>query len=55
MNSTNTEEKIKVGYVVNDDGVILQELFQGDKIVSKKQQDYQTMYISNFQKREAFR
>jgi hypothetical protein len=48
-------ERIKVGVVLDDNtGVILGEIYEGDKIVTPKQQEYTNKYITNFQKKEAF-
>jgi hypothetical protein len=51
-NSNNT--KNKVGTVVNDDGLILTEIYEGDKIVRESQNDYTNKYITNFNKKELF-
>lgn len=49
------EERIKVGTILDDEtGVILGELYEGDKIITPKQQEYTNKYITNFQKKEAF-
>ena len=48
------EERIKVGTIVDEDGVILGGIYEGDKIVTPKQQEYTQKYITNFQKKEAF-
>ena len=34
------EERIKVGTIVDEDGVILGGIYEGDKIVTPKQQEY---------------
>ena len=52
---TNKEERVKVGIVVDDQtGVILNNIYEGDKIITPKQQEYVNKYITNFQKKEAF-
>ena len=51
---TNNEERVKVGTIVDEDGVILGGIYEGDKIVTPKQQEYTQKYITNFQKKEAF-
>ena len=38
---TNNEERIKVGTIVDEDGVILGGIYKGDKIVTPKHQEYQ--------------
>ena len=37
---TNNEERVKVGTIVDEDGVILGGIYEGDKIVTPKQQEY---------------
>lgn len=52
---TSNEECVRIGVIVSDDtGEILQNLYEGDKIVSRKQNEYTNKYISNFQAKEAF-
>lgn len=50
----NSKQKVKVASVVNDDGVILTELYQGDKILRESQSDYKQKYVTNFKKKELF-
>ncbi len=51
----NNEERVKIATVLDDEtGVILGEIYEGDKIVTPKQQEYTRKYITNFQKKEAF-
>lgn len=52
MNKPNEREKI--GTIVDTDGVIMGELYEGDKIVTKNQDEYKHKYVTNFQKKEAF-
>lgn len=54
LKKTNNEERIKVGIIVDEDGIILGGIYEGDKIVTPKQQEYTQKYITNFQKKEAF-
>lgn len=51
---TNDKVRKKVETIVDEDGVILGGIYEGDKIVVPKQQEYQNRYITNFQKKEAF-
>lgn len=53
MNNTNNNRN-KVGYVIDDFGVILNEIYEGDKIVTPKQDEYKAKHIIGFQKKEAF-
>lgn len=49
---TNNEERVKIATVLDDEtGVILGEIYEGDKIITPKQQEYTQKYITNFQKR----
>ena len=50
----NSKQKIRVGSVVDEDGVILTELYQGDKIVRESQSEYKKKYITDFNKKELF-
>ena len=50
----NSNQKVKVGSVVDEDGVILTELYQGDKIVRETQSEYKKKYITDFKKKELF-
>ena len=52
MNKPN--DRVKVGTVIDEDGVIMGEIYEGDKIVTKNQDDYKHKHIINFQKKEAF-
>lgn len=49
-----TDERVKVGTVVDEYGVILNEIYEGDKIVTPKQNEYKTKYAINFKKGDAF-
>ena len=48
---TNDKVRKKVGTIVDEDGVILGGIYEGDKIVVPKQQEYQNRYITNIQKK----
>jgi DNA-binding MarR family transcriptional regulator len=50
----NSNQKVKIGSVVDDDGVILTEIYQGDKIIRESQTEYNKKYITNFNKKELF-
>jgi hypothetical protein len=50
----NSKQKIKVGTFVDNDGVILTELYQGDKIVRESQSEYRQEFVTNFKKKELF-
>ena len=52
MNKTN--ERVKVGTVIDEYGVILQDIYEGDKIVTEKQSEYKSKYVLNFKSKEAF-
>lgn len=52
MNNSNQKEKLY--NVVDDDGVISTEIYEGDKIVRLEQTDYRAKYITNFNKKELF-
>ena len=52
MNKPN--DRVKVGTVIDEDGLIMGEIYEGDKIVTKNQDDYKHKHIINFQKKEAF-
>lgn len=54
MKNTYEEERIKVGTVVDNDGVILNNIYEGDKIVTPKQDEYKNKYAINFKKGDAF-
>lgn len=54
LKKTNKTERSKVGTIVDNDGVILGELYEGDKIVTESQNEYKHKYVTNFQKKEAF-
>jgi DNA-binding MarR family transcriptional regulator len=47
-------EKIRVGYVVGEYGEILNEIYEGDKIVRQEQDEYKKNHIIGFKKKEAF-
>ena len=52
MNNTN---RVKVGMVVDEEtGVILTDIYEGDKIIRKSQSDYNNKYVTNFNKKELF-
>jgi DNA-binding MarR family transcriptional regulator len=50
----NSKQKVKVGFVVDDDGVILTDIYQGDKIIRESQSNYNQKYVTNFKKKELF-
>lgn len=52
MNKPN--ERVKVGTVIDEYGVIMGEVYEGDKIVTPNQDDYKHKYVTSFQKKEAF-
>ena len=54
MKNSNVEERVRIATVVSDEGEILREIYDGDKIISKKQTEYTNKYITNFLKKEAF-
>lgn len=55
MNTTNAnKEKVRVGTVVGEYGEILGEIYEGDKIVRKEQDEYKRKHYISFQKKEAF-
>lgn len=50
----NSNQKVKIGSIVDEDGVILTDLYQGDKVVRESQSEYKQKYITNFNKKELF-
>jgi DNA-binding MarR family transcriptional regulator len=50
----NSNQKVRIGSLVDDDGVILTEVYQGDKIVRESQSDYKQKHITNFNEKELF-
>lgn len=50
----NSNQKVKLYSVVDSDGVISTEIYEGDKIVRGSQSDYKAKYITNFNKKELF-
>lgn len=55
MKTTNAnQEKVRVGTVVGEYGEILTEIYEGDKIVRQKQDEYKRTHIIGFKKKEAF-
>lgn len=54
MKNSNVEDRVRIATVVSDEGEILREIYDGDKIISKKQTEYTNKYITNFLKKEAF-
>ena len=51
---TNNEERVKVGTIVDEDGVILGGIYEGDKIVRQQQDEYKQTHYIGFKKKEAF-
>ena len=56
MKKTNEKEpeRVQVGYAVSMDGEIMHGLYEGDKIVHPKQDEYKRTHIIGFKKKEAF-
>ena len=55
MKTTNANiEKIRVGTVIGEYGEILNEIYEGDKIVRQEQNDYKNTHYIGFKKKEAF-
>lgn len=54
MNKSNGIEKVKVADVIDGYGVVINQLYEGDKIVTQSQDEYKRNYIINFKKKEAF-
>jgi hypothetical protein len=54
IQTNNTIKKEKIGSVVDDYGVIITDIYEGDKIVRQSQSDYVNKYITNFNKKELF-
>lgn len=50
----NSKQKKKIANIVDEDGVILSELYQGDKIVKESQSEYREKYYTNFKQKELF-
>lgn len=50
----NTYEKVHIGQVVSDDGVILHDIYEGDRYISKEQTEYIQNNYLNFKKGAAF-
>ena len=49
-----TTEKVRVGTVVGEYGEILNEIYEGDKIVRQEQDEYKKTHYIGFKKKEAF-
>lgn len=56
MKDTNIKEteRVQVGYAVSVDGEIMHEIYEGDKIIRPKQDEYKNTHIIGFKKKEAF-
>ena len=54
IGSNKKEKLVKVGTVVDEYGVILDAIYEGDKIVRSKQDEYKKKYAINFKKGDAF-
>ena len=55
MKTTNANiEKIRVGTVIGEYGEILNEIYEGDKIVRQEQNEYKNTHYIGFKKKEAF-
>lgn len=52
--SNKQEERIKVGTIVDEYGVVLDSIYEGDKIVRPKQDEYKNKYAINFKKGDTF-
>ncbi len=50
----NNTEQIETYYVTDNDGILINKLYEGDKIVRKSQSEYKNKYILNFKKKESF-
>ena len=48
------QEKVRVGTVIGEYGEILNEIYEGDKIVRQEQDEYKNTHIIGFKKKEAF-
>lgn len=48
------QEKIRVGTVVGEYGEILNEIYEGDRIVRQEQDEYKRTHVIGFKKKEAF-
>ena len=48
------QDKVRVGAVINEYGEILNEIYEGDKIVRQEQNEYKKTHIIGFKKKEAF-
>lgn len=48
------KEKIRVGTVIDEYGEIINEIYEGDKIVRQEQDEYKKTHIIGFKKKEAF-
>lgn len=54
MKDTKEKERVLVGTVVDEYGVILNHIYEGDKIVTPAQDEYKHKYSINFKKGDAF-
>ena len=55
MKTSNEKQKrVRVGTVVSEYGEILNEIYEGDKIVRPEQDEYKRTHIIGFKKKEAF-
>lgn len=55
MKDTNEPlQKVKIGTVIDEFGEIVTEIYEGDKIFRKQQDEYKSNHIIGFKKKEAF-
>ena len=55
MNTANeNKEKVRIGTVIDEYGEILNEIYEGDKIIRQEQDKYKKTHIIGFKKKEAF-
>lgn len=54
MEETKQKQRVQIGYVVSNDGEIMKNIYEGDRLIHPKQDEYKNKHHINFKKGEAF-